>query len=180
MTRPRRRSSPSPGPDPRCALPGTGSASGESAGQVGMFQDWLLPPVQSQIWSGVPSAELLPVASRHRPDSGFTNWLDVVCVHCWAPVPLQVNSCTFVPLAVPAAATSMHLPSARMVPSVPTVQDCAEVPLHVKICTPVPSAEFAPATSTHLPPMPVIWPVPPVPPPPPLPCVPLHVNVADV
>ena len=64
-----------------------------------------------------------------------------------------------VPFAVPAPATSMHLPSARRVPSEPTVQLCALVPLHVHSCTAVPLALAAPATSTHLPAMPVIGPV---------------------
>src|SRR5882757_9533179 len=143
-----------------------------------MFQDWLVPPEQSQIWSGVASAELTQVASRHLPDAVFTNWLDAVCVQACAPVPLQVNNCTFVPLAVPAPATSRHLPrDCRVLPE--TVHDWAAVPLHVNSWIWVPSAGFAPATSTHLPPMPVIWPVCGVPPPPVL-CVPLHVNVADV
>src|ERR1700760_2110676 len=100
--------------------------------------DWFEPPVQSQICSGVPSAELGPVASRQRPDAGFTSWLDAVCVHCCAPVPLQSNNCTFVPLAVPAAATSMHLPSDCSVP--PDAVHCwALVPLQVNnwICVPL-------------------------------------------
>src|SRR5689334_479030 len=76
----------------------------------------------------------------------------------------------------------MHLPSARSVPSVPTVHCCAAVPLHVYSCTCVPLAALAPATSTHLPPYPVICPAdpPPVPPPEPEPWAPLHVNVAEV
>jgi hypothetical protein len=64
-----------------------------------------------------------------------------------------------VPLAVPAAVTSRHLPRARTVLSLePTVQLCAALPLQSYSWTAVPLAELAPATSTHLPPMPVIGP----------------------
>jgi hypothetical protein len=41
--------------------------------QDGSVHFWLAPPVQSQICSRVPLAELGPVASRQRPDAGFTS-----------------------------------------------------------------------------------------------------------
>ena len=99
--------------------------------------DWFEPPVQSQICSGVPSAELGPVASRQRPDAGFTSWLDAVCVHCCAPVPLQSNNWTSVLFAVPAAVTSMHLPSTCNVLPL-TVHDCAALLLRYSKCLPEP------------------------------------------
>ena len=50
---------------------------------------WFGPPVQSQICSRVPSAELGPVASRHRPEPAFTSW-----------VPLRVHDCAAGAVAV--------------------------------------------------------------------------------
>src|SRR5689334_4434197 len=55
----------------------------------GTFHCWFAPPPQSQIWSLVPLAELLPVTSRHRPDPEFTSCLAEFAVHCCAPEPLQ-------------------------------------------------------------------------------------------
>src|SRR3569833_2459692 len=94
---------------------------GSAAYGQGVVHCWLAAPVQSQICSRVPLAELGLVVFRQRPDAGLTSERFAPLVHCWAPVPLQSYSCTCVPLAVPAAVRSMHLPSARIVPSAPTV-----------------------------------------------------------
>src|SRR4051812_3383902 len=71
-------------------------------------QPWLDAPVQAQICSLVPSAELAPVAARHLPEPVFTRRLFAPVVHAGAGVPLQSKICTLLPLAVPAAATSRH------------------------------------------------------------------------
>src|SRR5690348_11742004 len=106
-----------------------GGGGGGVPPPAGAFHFWLVPPVQSQICNRVPLAELTPVASRQRFEAGFTMSCAPVTVHRWAPVPLQSHNWIGVPLAVPAEVTSMHLPSARIVPSVPTVHCCAPVPL---------------------------------------------------
>src|SRR6266536_2131098 len=125
----------------------------------GRVHFWLSPVWQVQICSGVPSAVFQSVTSRHLPDCGFTRrWLESYR-HCCAPVPLQVHSHTRVPSAVPPYLTSMHLLSARRVPSEPTVHCCATVPLQVQSWIWVPSVLLAPDTSTHLPASPVICPV---------------------
>src|SRR6185436_18776454 len=92
-------------------------------------------------------------------DATFTRSRAAVAVQRCAPVPLQSNSCTRVPLAVPPDATSMHLPSARRLLSGATVHRWALVPLQSNSWTAVPLAVPAPATSTHLPAIPVIGPV---------------------
>src|SRR5690242_16783098 len=106
----------------------------------------------------VPSALLAPGTSRQRLDCGLTSvvpWARQVC----APVPLQVQSWTRVPLAVPLLVTSRHLPSAVRLPLVFTVHFCALVPLQVYSWMGVPSAVPLLRMSTHLPARPVIGPV---------------------
>src|SRR5215211_1066090 len=97
--------------------------------------------------------------SRHLPDGGLTRAPPGRGHHCWAPVPLHCHSWMRVPLAMPLPATSMHLPRARMVPSLASVQVCAAVPLQVQSWMGVPSAVPLLRTSTHLPARPVIRPV---------------------
>ena len=82
-----------------------------------MCQTWATVPLQSQIWSCVPSAGFAPGSSRQRPELGLRSDPSERTCQTWAPVPLQVHSWTFVPFAVPAPVTSMHFPSARIVPS---------------------------------------------------------------
>src|SRR5439155_13275570 len=105
------------------------------------------PPVHDQICNRVPLAELTPVASRHLFDCGFTMSCAAVTVQRCAPVPLQSHNWTLAPSAVDPDVTSMHLPSARIVPSAPTVHCCAPVPLQSHNWIGVPLAVFAPATS---------------------------------
>ena len=81
-------------------------------------QPWAAVPLQSQICRAVPSALLPPGRSRQRPDWGFRSEPLAWRAHVCAPVPLQVQSWTRVPLAVPLAETSRHLPSALRVWSV--------------------------------------------------------------
>jgi hypothetical protein len=89
---------------------------------------------QSVIWSRVPSAAPPPATCRQRPDCGFTRRLCRLQRHSWAPVPLQSHSWTGVPVAVAPPLTSIHLLSARSVPSpLFQAQLCASVPLQVKI-----------------------------------------------
>src|SRR6187200_2410057 len=109
------------------------------------------------MWIWVPSAEAPPTASRTLPDCGFRIVPFACGCHTCEPVPLQVHSCTLVPLAVPALSTSRHLPSAWKV--LPTrLQRCAALPLQVHNWIFVPSAVPALSTSRHLPAMPVIGP----------------------
>ncbi len=61
--------------------------AGSGTGQRRHF--WLAAPVQSQICSRVPSAELGPVASRHLFAWGFTMSPAALNTHFCAPVPLQ-------------------------------------------------------------------------------------------
>lgn len=98
---------------------------------VGTVHFWLAPPVHDQICSRVPSAEVLPVTSRHLLAAGLTRSRPAVAVHRWAPEPLQSHNWTFVPSAVPAEVTSRHLPSARTDPSAAIVHCWAAVPLQV-------------------------------------------------
>ena len=58
-------------------------------------------PLQSQIWSCVPSAVFEAGSSRQRPDCGLNSDPSERDCQTWAPVPLHVQSWTFVPLAVP-------------------------------------------------------------------------------
>src|SRR4051794_28150271 len=91
---------------------------------VGSVHFWPAPPVHPHSCSGVPLAELDPVASRQSP------WLvrvPAVAVHFWPAPPLQSYSWTLAPLAADPAV--MHLPRARSVPSAPRVQFCALVAL---------------------------------------------------
>lgn len=50
--------------------------------QAGAFHFWLAAPVQVQICSRVPSAELLPVTSRHLLAYALTRSRPAVYVHC--------------------------------------------------------------------------------------------------
>src|SRR6266498_2712203 len=116
---------------PRSGLPVPGGTVGGVVGAVppGSVHCWLAPPVQLQICSWLPLAELQFVASRHFPEPVLTR-APPDTVHFWAFVPLQSYSWILVPLAVPAAVTSMHLPSAWIeLSELPTVQFCAFVPL---------------------------------------------------
>ena len=108
--------------------------------------------VQDQIWSWVPGVVDQPVSSRHFPDSGLSRAPSLCGTQTWAPVPLQSYRSTVVPLAVPAAFTSRHLPRAWRVFPEATVHCWAFVPLHVYTCTGVKLAALAPRTSTHRPP----------------------------
>src|SRR5207244_10735464 len=56
--------------------------------------------MMSQI-SWVPSVVLAPGSSRQRPDCGLKSDPSERDCPTWAPVPLHVQSWTFVPLAVP-------------------------------------------------------------------------------
>src|SRR5687767_685264 len=111
-------------------LPGEVVGVGVGVPTVGRVHFWLAPPEQFQICSGVPSAELTPVASRHLLACGLRSWPEPAA-HCCAPLPLQSQIWTLAPLAVEPAATSRHLPRARMVPSSPTVHCWAPVPLQL-------------------------------------------------
>src|SRR5579859_1404382 len=77
--------------------------------------------------------------------------------HRCAFVPLQLQSWTFVPSAVPEPATSTHFPlfglcSSLSCPDTVWIKNCcAAVPLHVQSWMLVPSAVPAPLTSRHLP-----------------------------
>ena len=78
----------------KCKIAGEGGGGwvtpgggGRDAGQRRHF--WLVAPVQSQICSRVPSAELGPVASRHLLAWGFTMSPAALNTHFCAPVPLQ-------------------------------------------------------------------------------------------
>ena len=96
----------------------------------GSVHGWLALPAQSQIWTCVPEPPQ-PVSSRHLPEFGFSSApFDCGCQTC-APVPLHEYRSTFVPLAVPAPATSRHMPSTCNVPFDVTVHCWAPVPLHV-------------------------------------------------
>src|SRR6266536_1448939 len=93
----------------------------------GRVHFWLSPVWQSQICSGVPSAVFQSLTSRHLPDCGFTRrWLESYrhccapvpsepTVHCWATVPLQVQSWIWVPSALLAPDTSTHLPASPVI-----------------------------------------------------------------
>ncbi len=69
----------------------------------------------------------------------------------WAPLPLQVQSWTGVPLPVPPLVTSMHRPLTRSVPSGSGVQLWAAVPLQSQIWTWAPGVVLSFESSTHLP-----------------------------
>src|SRR3569833_1104273 len=107
----------------------TGAPHTLGDGRQCRVNDWFAAPVNVQICSGVPSAELGPVASRHLPDAGFSSRLPEA-VNCWAPVPMQSYSWTRDPFSVPAEPTSLLLPSARKVRE-DAVHCWAFVPLHV-------------------------------------------------
>jgi hypothetical protein len=63
------------------------------------------------------------------PDCGLRTVPSACADQFCAPLPLQVHSCTLVPLAVAPPATSRHLPRALIVLFGVTVHRCAEVPL---------------------------------------------------
>src|SRR5687767_13377125 len=105
----------------------------------------------------VPSAELPPLASRHLPDCGLTREPFAPGFQFCPPLPLHVDSCTRLPLAVPPPAIPRHLLSARRVLPL-TVHCWLAPPWQVHSWIFVPSAELPPLTSTHLPAAPVIGP----------------------
>src|SRR6185312_10366333 len=86
---------------------------------------------------------------RQSPDSGLTSEPFAPAVHCWAPVPLQVQYCTFVPAEVPLEATSRQPPRTWSVPLDSTVQFWAPVPLQLQICTGAPAVVLELLSSTH-------------------------------
>jgi hypothetical protein len=123
-------------------------------------QRWLSTPAGSQMWIWARSAVLPSSTSSSLPDCGLSSVPSGCGCHTWAALPLQVYSCTSVPLAVPPPSMSRHLPSARNVP--PTrLHRCATVPLQVYSWIFVWSAVPALSTSRHLPPVPRIGPPPP-------------------
>src|SRR4051794_10242476 len=71
--------------------PGAAVVGGGVVPPVGSVQAWLAAPVQDQICSWLPLAELWPVASRHLPDPALTR-APPDEVHCWAAVPLHSYS----------------------------------------------------------------------------------------
>ena len=103
---------------------------GEESSLHGSFHGWLALSVQVQIWTWVP-APPKPVSSRHLPEFGFRSSPSDCGTQVCAPVPLQWYRSTVVPLAVPAASTSRHLPRTVRVSLLLTVQCCALVPLQV-------------------------------------------------
>ena len=136
-------------------MPVHGVPCHEAAAQVrdvdGGTQRWLSWSRQSQICSGVPFAVFQPSTSRHLLAPTFTSWRAVLTRQRWAGVLLQSYSWTLVPLAVPAAVTSRHLPRAWTLPSAASAQYCAGVLLqsYSWICVPLMLCRFC--TSTHLP-----------------------------
>jgi len=106
-----------------------------AATSYGRYQACAAVPLQSQIWSRVPSAVPPPLeTSRQRPDCGFTRRFWFRHLHSWAPVPLQFQRSIYVPLALPPPVTSMHLPRTCSVPSpLFHIQFCALVPLQIQV-----------------------------------------------
>src|SRR3954464_5445149 len=96
--------------------------------------------------------------SRHLPDGGLIRPPPGRGHHCCAPLPLHSHRWILVPSARPLWSTSMHLPSARTLPSEARVHIWAPVPLQSWIWIFVPSAVLLWLTSTHLA-RPVIVPV---------------------
>ncbi len=81
-----------------CGRPLPATAAGCRYGRVHL---WFAAPLQAHRWTMVLSAELLPLTSRHLAEVALTSDAFAPADQFWAPVPLQVQSWIFVPLAVP-------------------------------------------------------------------------------
>src|SRR5262249_37080798 len=75
-------------------------AAGFVPPDAGAVHFWLAPPVQLQIWVGVPLAELLSTTSRHLSACGLTMSCAAVTVHFWLVPPVHDHNWMRAPLAV--------------------------------------------------------------------------------
>src|SRR3954452_24657745 len=89
--------------------------------------------------------------STHRLAEPLTRSPAADRVNRCTGLPLQVTSWIGVPLVRAPPAGSMHLPMARMVPSLFAVHCCAAVPLQLYICSRAPSTGLAPGMSMQRP-----------------------------
>ncbi len=129
----------------------------DCTGLADRIHAWSGFPVQLPIWSWTPFF-VPPGSARQRPDTGLNNWpADPSISHCWLAPPLQVDSCTLVPFAVPRLRMSTHLPWMVSVPAPPglpsgsNVQFCEAMPLHDQIWILLPFLVALPVSSMHTP-----------------------------